>query len=264
MSSHQRTNGDEPKYNGTNRLPAELPTQSGNFFAEASLGDFLRIFYRHRRAALIFFAVAVSVTALYVLFVPREYRSEAKLFVRIGRENVGLDATTTLGQSSPVTSLPVSREEEINTVVAILESRGLVEKVVDSIGAKTVLNPTRYPLRDPADPSKVTPEGVAADSESSSGGILSPLWSVLEHLGLKSPLSPREKAVDLLRKHLSIEAAKKSNVIVLSHEGPSPIVSQQIVSKLVDYYLDEHMRMNRTPGAHQFLKEQATTLKTQL
>src|ERR1700722_12441325 len=114
MSSQQRTNGDEPKHNGTSGLPAELPTHSGNFFAEASLGDFLRIFYRHRRAALIFFAVAASVTALYVLFVPRQYRSEAKLFVRIGRENVGLDATTTLGQSSPATSMPVARAEEMN------------------------------------------------------------------------------------------------------------------------------------------------------
>ena len=105
--------------------------------------------------------MAVSVTALYVLFAPRQYRSEAKLFVRIGRENVGLDATTTLGQSSPVTSLPMSREEEINTVVAILESRGLLEKVVDSIGAETVLDPITYPLRDPADPSKVTSRKVS-------------------------------------------------------------------------------------------------------
>jgi uncharacterized protein involved in exopolysaccharide biosynthesis len=265
MSSHQRTNGDEPKYNGTNRLHGEFAAPSSGFFAEASLGDFTRIFYRHRRAALIFFTAVVSVTALYVLFAPRQYRSEAKLFVRIGRENVGLDATTTLGQSSPVTSLPVSREEEINTVVSILESRGLLEKVVDSIGAETVLDPITYPLRDPADPSKSVPEGVAAASEGgSASSVLSPLWGILEHLGLKSPLSTREKAVGSLRKHLSIEAAKKSNVIILAHEGPSPGVSQQIVSKLVDYYLDEHMRMNRTPRAHQFLKEQASTLKTQL
>ncbi len=266
MFSHQRANGDEPKHNGTNRLQPELSAQSSSFFAEASLGDFMSIFYRHRRAALIFFAVAMSVTTLYVLFVPRQYRSEAKLFVRIGRENVGLDATTTLGQSSPVTSLPVSREEEINTVVAILESRGLLDKVVESIGAETVLDPITYPLRDPAEPNKVTPEGVAAASEGglASSTVLTPLWRVLEHLGLKSPLSPREKAVDQLRKHLSIEATKKSNVIVLSHEGPSPKVSQQIVSKLVDYYLDEHMRMNRTPRAHEFLKEQASNLKTQL
>ena len=208
-------------------------------------------------------------TGLYVLFVPRQYRSEAKLFVRLGRENVGLDATTTLGQAPPMTSIPASREEEINTVVVILESRALLEKVVDTIGAETILDPISHPLRESAgstENSETSTAGVAAAAEpdEGSGRILATLSSGLEHLGLKSPLSLRERAVVQLRKHLSIEAVKKSNVIVLAHEGPSPKVSQQIVAKLIDFYLDEHVRMNRTPHAHQFLKEQASALKTQL
>jgi polysaccharide biosynthesis protein PslE len=269
MSSHVRTNGDEPKHNGETWLQPKALAQAGGFFADASVGDFVRIFYRHRRAALIFFASVMAATVLYVLIVPRQYRSEAKLFVRIGRENVGLDATTTLGQGSPVTSLPVSREEEINTVVAILESRGLLEKVVDAIGPATVLDPITYPLRESGHANGKSTTGQAGASPAPENGqdsssALQPLWRVLEHLGLKSPLSLREKAVVALRKHLGIEAAKKSNVIILSHDGPSPKVSQQIVSKLVDFYLDEHVRMNRTPRAHQFLKEQATALKSQL
>jgi uncharacterized protein involved in exopolysaccharide biosynthesis len=266
MSSHPRTNGDEPKRNGDTRFQQEAASShSTGIFADASVGDILRVFFRQRRIILVSFVVVMATTSLYVLFVPRQYRSEAKLFVRLGRENVGLDATTTLGQAPPMTSLPASREEEINTVVAILESRGLLEKVVDSIGAQTILDPISYPLHDSGG-SNAGPEGVSAPSEPEQhpSGVIALLFNGLEHLGLKSPLGPREKAVDQLRKHLSIEATKKSNVIVVAHEGPSPQVSQQIVAKLIDFYLDQHVSMNRTPRAHQFLMEQASALKARL
>lgn len=262
MSSHSNTNGHEPKRNGNGHSPAELGGRSYGV-ADASARDLLRVFFRHRRAVVTTFAVVMAATALYVLFAPRQYRSEAKLFVRLGRENLGLDATTTLGQAPTTTSVPVSREEEINTVVAILESRGLLEKVVDTLGAQTVLDPINHPLSETTVPAAKAEqhEGQAAGDTASKSGLVS---AALEQFGLKSPLSLRDKAVAQLRKHVGIEATKKSNVIVVSHEGPSPKVSQQIVSKLIDFYLDEHVRMNRTPRAHQFLKEQATALRSKL
>jgi polysaccharide biosynthesis protein PslE len=263
MSSHSNTNGHEPKRNGNGRFHVETaPNHSHAARADTSVFEFLRVFFRHRRAVVITFAVVMTATAFYVFLAPRQYRSEAKLFVRLGRENLGLDATTTLGQAPPTTSVPVSREEEINTVVAILESRGLLEKVVDTIGADTILDPIKHPLQETAAANaKPQPADGQPAAETNSKGAVT---VALEQLGIKSPLSPRDKAVEQLRKRVSIEATKKSNVIVLSHEGPSPKVSQQIVAKLIDFYLDEHVRMNRTPRAHQFLKEQASALKTQL
>jgi uncharacterized protein involved in exopolysaccharide biosynthesis len=264
MSSHSSTNGHEPKRNGNGRFHAEsAPHRAHGAPSNASAFDLLRIFFRHRRAVVLTFAIVMTATGLYVFLAPRQYRSEAKLFVRLGRENLGLDATTTLGQAPPTTSVPVSREEEINTVVAILGSRGLLEKVVDTIGAETILDPISHPLQEShsADTKKPQPAEVQPAPESDSKGAVT---VALEQLGIKSPLSTRDKAVAQLRRNVNIEATKKSNVIVLSHDGPSPKVSQQIVAKLIDFYLDEHIRMNRTPRAHQFLKEQASALKTQL
>ena len=155
-----------------------------------------------------------------------------------------------------MTSVPVSREEEINTVVLILESRALLEKVADAIGPATILDPLHNPLRPAGTDAKAT--------ATNSGGIMTAVSSGLERVGLKNPLTPRERAVIELQKHLTIEAAKKSNVVLLSHVGPSPDVSQLIIARLIDFYLDEHVRMNRTPHAHEFLKEQAAALRTQL
>jgi uncharacterized protein involved in exopolysaccharide biosynthesis len=243
-------------------LPEIAPRHGRGFFAEASVIDIVRVFVRRRRTVVTVFSVVVTATVLYVLLAPRQYRSEAKLFVRLGRENVGLDATTTLGQAPPMAAVPVSREEEINTVVAILESRGLLEKIVDKIGAETILDPITYP---PVDTPKSADGNVGSTGPAEkSNPVVAIAIGTLERLGVKSPLDAREKAVVQLRKHLNIEATKKSNVIVVSHEGPSPLVSQQIVSRLIDFYLDEHVRMNRTPRAHQFLKEQASTLRTRL
>ena len=260
MSSNSSTNGHDPKRNGNGRIHVETAPHRSH--ADATAFDLMRVFFRHRRAVVVTFAVVMAATALYVFIAPRQYRSEAKLFVRLGRENLGLDATTTLGQAPPTTSVPVSREEEINTVVAILGSRGLLEKVVDTIGAETILDPIAHPLQETvATKAKPQPADAepAADPESKGAVTVA-----LEQLGIKSPLSARDKAVAQLRRNVNIEATKKSNVIVLSHDGPSPKVSQQIVAKLIDFYLDEHVRMNRTPRAHQFLKEQASALKTQL
>ena len=82
-------------------------------------------------------AITAAVAAATFLW-PKSYRSEGKLLVRLGRENATLDATATLGQES-VVAVPVSRDSEINSVVEILQSRSLLEKVVDAVGVGQLL-----------------------------------------------------------------------------------------------------------------------------
>src|SRR5664279_4609003 len=104
-----------------------------------TLQDVYRALLRHKRESTWFFVIVVVGTLLYTLFWPKEYRSEGKLFLRLGRENATLDPTATLGQS-PTVNVPSSRENEINSVVEILQSRVLFEKVVDGLGPKAILN----------------------------------------------------------------------------------------------------------------------------
>jgi polysaccharide biosynthesis protein PslE len=198
-----------------------------------SLRDIAAVLLRHKRKAGLFFvAVMVAVTA-YTLFCPRVYRSQAKVFVRLGRENATLDPTATVGQAPVVAGLQ-SRENEINTAVEILNSRVLLEKVVDEVGPAAILD----------------------------GGQPQPS-------GRPDTLSPqasqeRYRAITKLTKRLNIEPVKKSNVVAISYDGPSPEIAQTVVAKLVGYYLDRHIELNRTPGAHQFLAEQTARQRAQL
>src|SRR5437870_1285276 len=103
------------------------------------LRDHARVFYRHKGKMLLFFLTAVACVAAFTLLSPRAYRSQAKLFVRLGRENATLDPTATFGQTR-VVAVPQSRENEINTAVEILKSRVLLEKVVDAVGPEAILD----------------------------------------------------------------------------------------------------------------------------
>ena len=57
-------------------------------------------------------------TLLYLGLASREYQSDAKLFVRIGRESVALDPTATTGQFMPIVD---TRGSEIFAVEELLE-----------------------------------------------------------------------------------------------------------------------------------------------
>ena len=70
-----------------------------------------------------------------ILLYPKKYTSEAKLFVRVGRGSASLDPSV-VGKTI---SIQESRESEMNSIVDMLGSRGLAEKVVDKIGADRVL-----------------------------------------------------------------------------------------------------------------------------
>src|SRR6476620_6792923 len=64
------------------------------------------------------------------MLMPRAYYSEARLFVRFGRENQ-VDPTASGGQ---MVSLYESRESEINSLIEILKSRAVLDRVIEELG----------------------------------------------------------------------------------------------------------------------------------
>ncbi len=220
--------------------------------SEVNLRDLYRIFLRHQRRMALFFVAAMGASVGIILFAPRSYRSEGRLFVRLGRENVAIDPTATLGQPAAV-AIPINRESELNSVVAMLKSRMLAEKVVDELGPQTILHPKLSGLF--ASSSGVCQEELPA----AKAGLA--LWGDVR---LLDSLPDREKAVLALLKSLRIETIKKSDVVQISCESPTPELSQQVVETLIECYLDEHIEANRTPGSRQFFAQQTERLRNEL
>jgi uncharacterized protein involved in exopolysaccharide biosynthesis len=201
--------------------------------------EFFRMLARQRRKMLVFSGVVLALVVAFTLLTPRAYRSQAKLFVRLGRENVTLDPTATFGQA-PVVAVPQSRENEINSVVELLRSRSLLDAVVDRVGPAALLG--EGGLKE-ADPGK----------------------SEADEKATRKGRTPQEdNARRKLARQLTVDAIKKSNVILISYDGPSPEVAEAVVACIVRLYLDQHVRLNRTPGAHKFLTEQTSQAHAEL
>ncbi|MCE9544638.1 MAG: hypothetical protein K8T25_03850 [Planctomycetia bacterium] len=206
--------------------------------------DFVRVMLRHKKKALSVFAAILLMAGCVICFWPRTYSSEAKLFVRVGRETVGLDPTATTGQ---MMNMMDSRETEINSALEILRSRQILEKVVDQLTPQKIL--------DSAPPQAAS--GSSASSASSGGGLGGLLSSL-------DPVSDRERAVTTLSKSLSISAPKRTSVIEVSCTASSPKLAQEIVGTVLTVYGQEHARLNRTPGSFDFFAEQSALLEKKL
>jgi uncharacterized protein involved in exopolysaccharide biosynthesis len=92
--------------------------------------EILRVRFRFQRRGLTVFGCTLLAAIVGISFCPRKYTSEAKLLVRLGRENLALDPTAATGA---LVSLNNTREAEINSVILALSSRSNIEQVLDKI-----------------------------------------------------------------------------------------------------------------------------------
>lgn len=187
--------------------------------------------------ALYFFGVMGLVSVVTFTMRP-QYASESKLFVRIGRENLGIDPTTTLGQGGAILSAPTSREDEINSMVEMFSSRTLLEQLATDVGPERILD------KPPA-------------NANSSGW-----WPSLD--GLFGSSDPKADAIERLTRRLSVSAQRRSNVLSVSYTASSPELAQTVVSRLVELYVDEYARLHRVEGSKEFLATQAAIVRDRL
>jgi uncharacterized protein involved in exopolysaccharide biosynthesis len=188
------------------------------------LQQFVRMaFDRHWRLGVNVTFVAAVLALLGTLLMPRSYYSEARLFVRFGRENQ-VDPTASGGQ---MVSLYESRESEINSLIEILKSRAILDRVVGELGPACVLNGWQAQPEQHEDKQQV-------------------------------PSKAHQLAVARLIKTVTIAAPRKSNIITVSCKANSPAIAQQIVAKLVEVYQDEHVRVHRSPATYAFFEDQST------
>jgi capsular exopolysaccharide synthesis family protein len=161
------------------------------------------------------------------------YRSEAKLFVRVGRETVTLDPTATTGTIVPVSQ---SRESEMGTELEILKSTEIASKVVDSIGLEAF---------------------VALPKEQSKGNLLG-------RLALTNQINERESVMLDVMKKLQVDVQKDSWIISLAYEEKSPELAQHVLSTFINCYLEKHIEVHRTPGSYQFFVQESKQLRDKL
>ncbi len=217
---------------------------------------FARALFRHRYRCAFFFALSILAALLITALTPKSYQTEAKLFLRLGRENVALDPTATLGESGSI-QVPISREQEVKTVVELLHDRILMERVVDKLTPPVILNP-------PSGTESSEPSPLVTMLQNAVGNAKSTLQGWLIAARLKTRTTERQKAMVAVEKNLEIKAVRDTNVVNVTYESPSPALSQSVVCVLLDGYLEHHAQLNRTVGSNELLTERVRIAKERL
>ena len=193
-------------------------TASGWTFRETAT----TLFRRKRLLIGVFLSIA-AITVLAALFLPNQYQSRMKILVK----NARADVVITPGQTNPTEVKSDVSETQINSEIALLTSKDLLQEVVKQNGLE--LPP--------------------------SSGVSS-FWS--------DAIPPVEKAVHQLEENLDIVAVKKADIIEVRYTARSPETAAAVLQGLANLYLDKHLKLHRPPGTQEFFQNQSSRYGEQL
>ena len=212
--------------------------------------DALVSIWRRKAIVMVFFLGTIVAVGLFTILCEKTYKSDAKILVRLGRENSALDATAGLGGNQPY-SLPVNRNSEINSIVEMIQNKDLFEKVVTNIGPEKILKKT------------ASTDGIASNSDDAPG-LVDRLMEFLKDIGVRNDLPLRERAMIKLQKKIDVKTNENSNVVSIGFESYDPKVAQEIVGAIVNEYCKQHARAHRSQHDTEFLAKQTASAREEL
>lgn len=155
------------------------------------------------------------------------YTSEARITVPIGQEST----LPTTALTAPL-YVSITRAEQIQTQIEVLQSRSLIEKTIDALPDA---------LFEPED--KPESKGMLAGLRSKFGQITGMVRAEVQTLMEKTKLSPkmseRERFILSCASLLDVKRRKETDVIGLSFKYHSPKVAQIFLDKFLEIYVRE-------------------------
>ena len=230
-----------------------MPARQQSTAWSPSILSYVEPFFARKKSIILTLLASMLVGWLMLLIWPREYESEAKLFIRVGRESVSLDPTATTSQTM---TLQKTQEEEVNSALEVMYSRQISELTVDKLGTDSVL--------DGYLPGDGEQSWISKIKDKAKGIVSSVLYRVLVTAGIKDELSDRELAVMQLQKSVNVYAPKKSTVLIVHAFAKSPGMAQAIAKTMTEVFLSEHLKNSRTEGSQEFFREEVAEAETNL
>jgi uncharacterized protein involved in exopolysaccharide biosynthesis len=85
-----------------------------------------------------------------------------------------------------------------------------------------------------------------------------------DETSVEQSAADRDEAIRWLSKAIDVDVVRKSNIVQVTCDARDPRLAQSIVNKVIEIYLTEHIRLNRTPGAQEFLAQQTDITRAHL
>jgi len=213
---------------------------------DISMRDILYVVFRHKgKIAAVTLLVLFGVAA-YTYLVPEVYTSEAQVFVRLGRESLGLDPSI----SGPTMAMLTNREAETRSEISILKSRTLFERLLEEHGADALM-----PAADTAEAS-----GIKGALRQVRKGVRGAINGVLYALDLKTKLEPDEEAVVMAMENLDVQVERNTSILTVKYDAYGAELAQQTLTQLMQLYLAEHIDVHSSLAGPEFFEQRADEL----
>jgi uncharacterized protein involved in exopolysaccharide biosynthesis len=216
---------------------------------QSSARDVVQVLFRRKWVIVLFFGGVSAAAGLYAFTAPAEYESEAKLLVRMGRENLQADPSLVAGPM--VGGMSQSRENEVNSEISILTSRILAEQVVDAVSPESLLDK----------PHKLTPKERVYETLQK---VLALPVTLIAMVSPQSPSPARERAIKLLLLDTSVEVEKKTNIINVAFDAKNSEVARKTLDALVDAYMERHIKVHQSQASPQFFEDKVAESQEKL
>lgn len=221
----------------------------------ATVLSMAEMLFRHRIKVVLIPTLVLAAGVAIALFAPRQYKSEAKLALQMGRQSVNLDPTAQTGQQI-IGIQQLGRDAEVITALDMIKSRGVISKVVEKLGADYILN------GGPEEEGEAKPVGaVQAMFDSTVGAAMDTAIKTLKSI---DPISRDEEAIIEIEQNLVADSERDSTMLLVSYSTSSAEGAQEILTTLIDVYRDEHLRINRNQGSREFFQVQVKQIREQL
>ncbi len=213
--------------------------------------DWLMVILLQRWRWVLGLALAAALGVLVALpFLTRQYEISASLLYKLGREQAPPTVT-----GAAAVAAPFRRTEDVTSEAEIIASQALVEDLVRSFGVEyfTARKPPQTPW-----------EHVKDFARSLVRGVRDGITELMILAGLEKRLTPFERVVATLVATIKVEAVKRADVVEVKLLMPDAQAGIDVMNKLIELYLAEHIRAFQTPGATRFLDQRAQVLRGEL
>ncbi|HKA54286.1 MAG TPA: GumC family protein [Candidatus Binatia bacterium] len=211
----------------------------------------LGVIFRQQRM-IIGLALSILGTVLLGSLLQRpQYEASSSILIR-GRSYQQDLLTPEQRREGPWTVL-LNAKEEVNSEIAIIRSRPVLERVVQSLKLDA--------------PREIPDEGVWGTVRQTLRDGLRLGKTLLTRLGLVRQPSEREAfeaAVERLGKRLRIEPSTESQVVWISYRDPDPVMASRVTNAVTEEYRRQHLAINLNQSESGFYAEQITQVEGEL
>lgn len=195
--------------------------------------DILLVIFKHKVSFFSILLITTIMVSVCVYTLPLPHKASGTLIV----ERTKARTIPNLISSS----MPIERDEVMNTEIEILQSRRVAEMVVD-----------KFLFHELPPSKKLLVKAVRR------------LKQHLYDLGLLDQVDQRAGAIAAIMEKVKVKTIPLSNVIKISYVHIEPEQSSQIINAMMDAYLERRSEIYKDSGAQNFYLQQANLFKEEL